>query len=183
MEETKRRSQEVKHRTSVESERKWMAAPTFSLLPVSSFIRYSSCGQKLFFLFLFSPFLFSSLADQTPPPLFSRFFLFLFFFQLARCFAFRVPHHRLTYPVQQPDGGHSILFLPFLPRLPYHVQPFTTCPPPPPPHAPFSTFLVVAVPSDNDDNDSPRRRAATRVHGTRIMEVFSAKVKLSGAKA
>lgn len=122
-------------------------------------------------LLFFSFFL--SFADQTPPPLFSRFFSFPFFPTSFSC-------SRTTDlpPVQQPDGGrHSVLFLPFLP----HPCPSTYTYSLSPPHAPAPSTFLAAVPSTT--TTTTRRDDATRVHGTRIMEVFSAKVKLSGAKA
>lgn len=151
------------------------AAPTFSL--ASSFIHYSSTRvvrsfSSFFFFFLLS-------LIKLHPLCLAVFSFSLLSNLLGVRFSSRTTD---LPPVQQPDGvTPSFSYLSYLTRAPlprtafYHV--------PSPPHAPFSTFLVVAVPSDNDDNDSPRRRVATRVHGTRIMEVFSAKVKLSGAKA
>lgn len=155
------------------------AAPTFSL--ASSFIHYSSTRVVRSFSSLFFFFFVFLLSLIKLHPL----CLAVFSFSLLSNF----PGVRFSCPApptylqssNQTGSLHPFLTFLTLPGLTlprtafYHV--------PSPPHAPFSTFLAVALPSDNDDNDSPRRRAATRVHGTRIMEVFSAKVKLSEAKA
>lgn len=147
-----------------------------SLLSLVCFLRYSLTRVVRSFF---------SFPDQTPPPsLFSHFFLPFFPLFLSFLPLFSTPRSPdslfVSRTTRLTSSGYqtslSILFFPFT-RLPtrtafYHVPSLLT-------HPPRPSRFTFRQRRQRRRRRSPRRRA-TRVHGTRIMEVFSAKVKLSG---
>lgn len=157
-----------------------MAAFPTTVSLASSFIHCSSTPRvvRSFSSSSSSLFFFLSFTDQTPPPLFSRFFSFPFF-PTSPAPSRPAPPTYLQSSNQTgvtPSFSYLSYLIPALPtRTAFHHVPS-------PPHAPApSTFLAVV----RSTTTTTRRddALATRVHGTRIMEVFSAKVKLSGSKA